>query len=74
MHGRDPGLKMARLTDIVEFMPIPYTPPNRRVCALAYDRMALFEFSIAVELFGLERPEMGPDWYQFSVASLDGGP
>jgi AraC family transcriptional activator FtrA len=36
--------------------------------------MALFEFSIAVELFGLERPEMGSDWYQFTVASLDGGP
>lgn len=74
MPHRFAGLKMARMTDIVNFMPKPYTPPNRRVCALAYDRMALFEFSIAVELFGLERPEMGPDWYQFAVASLDGGP
>ncbi len=36
--------------------------------------MPLFEFSIAVEIFGLDRPEMGPDWYQFKVASFDGKP
>ncbi len=59
------------MTDMVEIMPKSITPFNNRVCALAYDRMPLFEFSIAVEIFGLERPEMGPDWYRFGVASLD---
>ena len=48
------------------------TPFNRNVALLAFDGMPLFEFSIAVELFGLDRPEMGPDWYSFQVASLEG--
>lgn len=50
------------------------TPPNRRVVALAYDGLCTFEFGIAVEVFALDRPEMGPDWYKFAVASLDKGP
>ncbi|MBW8880345.1 MAG: transcriptional regulator FtrA [Asticcacaulis sp.] len=49
-------------------------PINRKVCVIAFDGMPLFEFSIAVELFGLERPEMGPDWYQFQVVGFDDGP
>jgi AraC family transcriptional activator FtrA len=49
-------------------------PLNRQVALLAFDGMPLFEFSIAVELFGLDRPEMGPDWYSFEIASLEGGP
>ncbi|CAM3198882.1 transcriptional regulator FtrA [Asticcacaulis taihuensis] len=49
-------------------------PLNRQVALLAFDGMPLFEFSIAVELFGLDRPEMGPDWYSFKIASLEGGP
>lgn len=53
-------------------MPNPAPPPNRDVCVLAFNGMPLFEFSIAVEIFGLKRPEMGPDWYRFTVASLEG--
>lgn len=49
-------------------------PPNRHVCALAYDQMALFEFSIGVEVFGLDRPYMGDDWYSYRTASLDPAP
>lgn len=45
--------------------------PNRLVVALAYDRLCAFEFGIAAEIFGLERPEMGPDWYRFAVAAID---
>ncbi|MCR6660885.1 MAG: transcriptional regulator FtrA [Asticcacaulis sp.] len=54
-------------------MPKPQ-PFNRKVALLAFDGMPLFEFSIAVELFGLDRPEMGPDWYSFQIAALEGGP
>ena len=54
-------------------MPKPQ-PFNRKIALLAFDGMPLFEFSIAVELFGLDRPEMGPDWYSFQIASLEGGP
>jgi AraC family transcriptional regulator, transcriptional activator FtrA len=47
---------------------------NRRVVALVYDRLCTFEFGIVVEMFGLPRPELAVDWYQFCVCSLDPGP
>jgi AraC family transcriptional activator FtrA len=58
----------------VKFMPndIPAIA-NPQVVALAYDRLCTFEFGIAVEVFGLARPEMGPNWYRFSVAAVDDG-
>ena len=49
-------------------------PPNwRQVAALLYDGLCTFEFGIAVELFGLPRPEFGKDWYRFSLCSIDRG-
>lgn len=49
-------------------------PLNRRVVALAYDRLCTFEFGIAVEIFGLPRPELEPGWYRFGVCALEKGP
>src|SRR5262245_46971146 len=46
---------------------------RHRVTAVIYDRLALFELAIAVEVFGLPRPELGIPWYDFAVCSLDGG-
>jgi AraC family transcriptional activator FtrA len=52
--------------------------PNRRgaqkarnplVVALVYDGLCAFEFSCAAEVFGLARPELGPDWYRFETCS-----
>lgn len=51
-----------------------HTPPNRRVVAVAYDRLCTFEFGVASELFGLPRPELGVDWYSFEVVRTDPGP
>jgi len=48
-------------------------PPNRRVVALAYDGLCTFEFGIAVEMFGLPRPEL-PGWYDFRVCAVERGP
>ena len=50
--------------------------PSRRhrVVVLAYDRLALFETAIAVEVFGLPRPELKVPWYDFAVCSLERGP
>lgn len=53
---------------------MPNPPPNRLVVALAYDGLCTFEFGIAVEVFGLDRPEMGPGWYRFLVAAERPGP
>jgi len=47
--------------------------PRRRVAVLAYDRLCTFEFGIAVEIFGLPRPEITQPWYTFRVCSLDPG-
>jgi AraC family transcriptional activator FtrA len=44
------------------------------VVALAYDRLCTFEFGCVVELFALERPELGVDWYDFQVCSVEPGP
>jgi AraC family transcriptional regulator, transcriptional activator FtrA len=44
-----------------------------RVAVLAYEGLCTFEFGIAVELFGLPRPEL-EDWYEFEVCGLETGP
>jgi AraC family transcriptional activator FtrA len=46
---------------------------HRRVVALAYEGLCTFEFGIAVEVFGLPRPELGRDWYRFRVCSFEKG-
>ncbi|CAM6733230.1 HTH araC/xylS-type domain-containing protein [Leclercia adecarboxylata] len=46
---------------------------NPLVVALAYDGLCTFEFGIAVEIFGLARPEMGDNWYRFAVAGVEPG-
>ncbi|PLC27855.1 transcriptional regulator FtrA, partial [Klebsiella pneumoniae] len=50
------------------------TLSRHQVIALAYDGLCTFEFGVAVEIFGLPRPEMGDNWYQFAVAAIDEGP
>lgn len=45
-----------------------------RVAILAYDRLCTFEFGCAVELFALERPELGVEWYRHSVCAAEPGP
>ncbi len=44
------------------------------VAILAYDRLCTFEFGCAVELFALERPELGVDWYRHAVCAAEPGP
>lgn len=44
------------------------------VVALAYDRLCTFEFGCVVELFALDRPELGVPWYDFAVAAVEPGP
>lgn len=51
-----------------------YTSRPHLVVSFAYDGLCTFEFGTVVEVFGLPRPEMGPDWYQFSVCALDNRP
>lgn len=46
--------------------------PNRLIAVLVYDELCMFEFSCAAEVFGLARPEAGPEWYRFTTASTDG--
>lgn len=54
-------------------MPNPFAAPNRDVAVVAYDGLCTFEFGIAVELFGLPRPELA-EWYRFRVCAAEPGP
>lgn len=59
----------------VKIMPIAsFATRGPLVVVLAYDGLCTFEFGVAYEVFGLPRPEMGPDWYRYSVASVEDGP
>ncbi|WP_339545214.1 transcriptional regulator FtrA [Pseudomonas sp. RA_35y_Pfl2_P32] len=44
------------------------------VAILAYDGLCTFEFGIAVEIFGLARPEFDFPWYQHRIVAVDQGP
>jgi AraC family transcriptional regulator, transcriptional activator FtrA len=46
---------------------------QHKVAVLAYEGLSTFEFGIAVELFGLPRPELD-QWYSFSVCGLGKSP
>ena len=44
------------------------------VAILAYDGLCTFEFGIAVEIFGLARPEFDFPWYRQRIVGLESGP
>ncbi|MET1079589.1 MAG: transcriptional regulator FtrA [Pseudomonas sp.] len=44
------------------------------VAVLAYDGLCTFEFGIAVEVFGLPRPEFDFPWYRHCIVGLEPGP
>jgi len=44
------------------------------VATLAYEGLCTFEFGIAVEIFGLRRPELEIPWYRHQVVAVDDGP
>src|ERR671935_1298945 len=49
-------------------------PARHVVAALAYHDISPFELSVAHEVFGLERPELGVPWYRFLVCAAEPGP
>ena len=49
-------------------------PSGPLVAVLAYDGLCTFEFGVAVEVFGLARPEFGSDWYRFQAVAEHPGP
>jgi AraC family transcriptional regulator, transcriptional activator FtrA len=56
---------------------MPNSPPPTRgplVVALVYDGLCTFEYGVTVEVFGLSRPELGPDWYRFASCAIEPGP
>jgi len=59
-------------------MPIDRSSPKsqsapHRVVVVAYEGLCTFEFGIAVEMFGLPRPEFDR-WYAFAVCGLENRP
>jgi AraC family transcriptional regulator, transcriptional activator FtrA len=49
-------------------------PMSHLVAAIAFDGMHPFELAVACEVFGLDRPELGVEWYRFRVCGLTPGP
>ncbi|EJM69031.1 transcriptional regulator containing an amidase domain and an AraC-type DNA-binding HTH domain [Pseudomonas sp. GM49] len=49
-------------------------PTPGMVAILAYDGLCTFEFGIAVEIFGLPRPEFDFPWYEHRIVAVDQGP
>jgi AraC family transcriptional activator FtrA len=49
-------------------------PDPGLVAILAYDGLCTFEFGIAVEIFGLARPEFEFPWYAHRIVAVDQGP
>ncbi|MBX3626486.1 MAG: transcriptional regulator FtrA [Rhizobacter sp.] len=49
-------------------------PKPHLVAILAYDQLCTFEFGCAVELFALQRPELGVEWYRHAVCAIEPGP
>ncbi len=63
------------MTTIVKIMPDrPALTHGPLVAVVAYDGLCTFEFGVAYEVFGLPRPEMGPDWYRYQVVAVEDGP
>ncbi|QGG95068.1 helix-turn-helix domain-containing protein [Actinomarinicola tropica] len=53
----------------------PSGPSHRhRVVAAVSPGVNLFEMAVAAEVFGLERPEVGVEWYDFAIATADARP
>ncbi|KQW33848.1 MULTISPECIES: transcriptional regulator FtrA [Pseudomonas] len=44
------------------------------VAILVYEGLCVFEFGIALEIFGLPRPELDVPWYGHQIVAVDAGP
>lgn len=44
-----------------------------KVVAIVYDGLCTFEYAICAEIFGLLRPEMGENWYEFESIAIENG-
>jgi transcriptional regulator GlxA family with amidase domain len=44
------------------------------VAALAFDEVSPFELSVACEVFGFDRSDLGVPWYRFLVCAVEGRP
>jgi AraC family transcriptional activator FtrA len=58
----------------IEIMPKGTGARNRLVAALLHEKVATFELGVVTEIFGLARPEMGPDWYRFVTVAEEQRP
>jgi AraC family transcriptional regulator, transcriptional activator FtrA len=71
-------LRVTESTKSGNFPPMMRAKSNRRTAApglvavIAYDGLCTFEFGIAVEVFGLPRPEFDFPWYEFAVVAAEG--
>ncbi|HXS21314.1 MAG TPA: transcriptional regulator FtrA [Steroidobacteraceae bacterium] len=68
------GWQSAKMPCTIEIMPKARGARNRLVAALLHEKVASFELGIVADIFGLPRPEMGPDWYRFITVAEEQRP
>ena len=61
------------MTTSVQIAPKSALLLGPRVAVVVYDGLCTFEYGVAYEVFGLPRPEAGPDWYRFNSVAADKG-
>jgi AraC family transcriptional regulator, transcriptional activator FtrA len=73
VQGTSPSTAVAIATDCGNFPPMRPSPVRSPglVAVLAYDGLCTFEFGVAVEVFGLARPEFDFPWYRFVVVAAE---
>ncbi|QEE45701.1 transcriptional regulator FtrA [Rhizobium sp. WL3] len=73
-YGNEVSINAPRSKDPPQTSPFTVSPlSGPRVVTLAYDGLCTFEFGVAVEVFGLSRPEMGKSWYRHETAAVEPG-
>lgn len=69
-----PSAATRRSADVRIPSPVNGEPPLRRVAVIVSDGVAPFEFSIACEVFGIDRTEDGVPRFQLDICAPEPGP
>lgn len=63
--------KYGRLLPMIKNHSLSHISSPGLVAVITYDGLCTFEFGIAVEVFGLARPEFDFPWYRFAVVAAE---
>src|SRR6185312_7380127 len=65
---------IARVRERHKPMPHCIEPRQHLVAVVAYEGLGTFEYGIAAEIFGQNRPDVGSNWYRLITVAVTAGP